>query len=137
MCSPLRRGFPALPVSFQIAVTYPKRTYRIYTYTHSDYPSAFSGKGCRYSPLFMPPFGGDYPRRAFTLTRRLQKQGFAGANILTRSRHKRSIQPVYVCAAASGVCPCFLSWSPGFCGGTAQQGAAFLKGECYVPFHSG
>lgn len=46
---------------------------------------------------------GGHKRRARTIALLLHKQGCADAGVLTRSRRKRCIQPVYACAAACGV----------------------------------
>ncbi len=46
---------------------------------------------------------GGHKCRARTVALLLHKQGCADAGVLTRSRRKRCIQPVYACAAACGV----------------------------------
>ena len=76
-------------------------------------------------------------RRAFTLTRPLRPQGFAVAVILTRSRHKRCVQPVYVCAAASSVAPVSSAFRRVFVAARRNR-VPHIREECvYVPFYSG
>jgi hypothetical protein len=74
-------------------------------------------------------------RRAFTLTRPLRPQGFKLiAVLLTRSHPSRCIQPVKGLRCGLRRTPLRPPLSePGFCGGTAQEGAAYQRGECLCP----
>ena len=72
-------------------------------------------------------------RRAFTLTRPLRPQGKLIAVLLTRSHPSRCIQPVKDLRCGLRERPCVLRSEPGFCGGTAQEGAAYQRGECLCP----
>lgn len=54
-------------------------------------------------------------------------------SVLTRSRLSRSVQPAKSLRCGLRRRPCALRFSPGFCGGTAQQGAVYQRGECICP----
>ncbi|RFU88823.1 hypothetical protein DZA29_25070 [Citrobacter gillenii] len=58
-------------------------------------------------------------------------------SVLTRSHPSRRIQPVKGLRCGLRHRPCALRFTPGFCGGTAQQGAVYQRGECHVPFYPG
>jgi hypothetical protein len=84
-----------------------------------------STKGCRYPPPFCRR--RRVQRRAFTLTWPLRSQGFT----LSPSSPVRTFHGAFSPCAACGVAPA--PSAQGFCGGTAQQGAAYQRGVCLCP----
>ncbi len=107
----------------------------LWSFCHTrEAPSAtrISTKGCRYPPPFCR-------QSAACSTPCLHANPAAAVarvhvvSVLTRSHLSRRIQPVKGLRCGLRRRPCALRSEPGFCGGTAQQGAAYQRGVCLCP----
>lgn len=104
-----------------------------FCHTLSDSSATRTGnKGCRFPPPYCrQPAACSTPclhaNPAAAVTR------VHVVSVLTRSHLSRCIQPVKGLRCGLRRRPCALRFPPGFCGGTAQEGAAYQRGVCLCP----